>query len=384
LNTTLKLNQSGIAPGMSNSKTFKVLFALVSVLLFSKDSFTQQPKVNLLSANTHIVSATEKIQIQLRDSLIETISELINRSEYDMALKSSEYMRKMIPDDPSGYLLAADTYQSFMREYRLNIYEDNFEEYINKTVKVGEAALAREPSAENHFVLGATEGYRCLHWFRSGKWFKAIKAIRRSVKLLNTALELDSTFVDPLLGLALYEYAKSKLSVFGLGLFGDKTEKVISFLKRVENESRFVSTEAQYMLQLVYFEIGDLEKAYLYNTILLERFPNNLVNLYFQALILKRWDRLEESEKVWQEIIVNINEFEEQSHGFLAEVYYHLADIYYQTGQQEKSWKDLRQSAKHIHRYQEEREFEGLIYSYKALRNEVNDAFKKWEWNWAQ
>ncbi|MFQ5582975.1 MAG: tetratricopeptide repeat protein [Calditrichia bacterium] len=318
--------------------------------------------------------------ISLRDSLILKSVYFQHHQEFDSTLETASKLITIFPHDPSGYFLTADAYQSFMREYRVAVYEQQFEQFIDTTLVIAKKAVVDTPDADMFFIYGAAEGYRALHLFRKGNWLKAIGASRSSQKYLKAALELNPDFVDPIFGFALFDYAKMKIRIFGVGLFGDKTSDIIVRLKKVMRESRFLRANAMYTLQTIYYETGELDSAAVYNDRICSNFPNSLVALYFRALILEKYDRLNEAKICWETIITKIESFRQPSNNYLAECHYHLSQIYSEMGDKKPAWQELRKAAHFIHRYKKDEELDGSLYTYKEIKKAIGEAFKKWEW----
>lgn len=316
-----------------------------------------------------------------RDSLIGKIINGIQNEKYGTVFELTDLLQKEFPDDPSGYFLEADAYQTIMRDYRVRKYETEFDSLINLAVEVSNRAVEENPVAENYFIYGASEGYRCLHWFRSGKWLKAIGAAIKTLKMLRKARELDPEFVDPLFGLALYDYGKSKVQLLGLSLFSDKTEQIIENLNKVYAKSHFLSINALFSLQFIYFEVGQLGKMKEVNTKLLSLFPNHSVCHYYRALWLEEEDSLNEAQAQWLRVMDKIENFDPPSNNYLAECNYHLAKIAYQTGQIGKSRAYIQEAARHIRNYREKDELNGAIYTFEDIKDQINDALQKWELN---
>ena len=336
--------------------------------------FSLMPKTEVLNAQVSSDDAG-------RDSLIRKTLENIQKQNYETVFALTGLLQKRFPEDPSGYFLAADAYQTIMRDYRVRKYEVEFDSLINLAVEVSKRAVEKNPVAENYFIYGASEGYRCLHWFRSGKWLKAIGAAMKTLKMLRKAQELDPNFVDPLFGLALYDYGKSKVQLLGLSLFSDKTERIIENLNKVYAQSHFLSINALFSLQSIYYEIGQLDKAKEVNTKLLSIFPDHPVCHYYRALRLEEQDSLNEAEQQWLSVMDRIENFDPSSNNYLAECNYHLAKIAYQTGQMRESSAYIREAARHIRNYREEEELNGALYTFEDIKDKVNDALQKWELN---
>jgi tetratricopeptide (TPR) repeat protein len=316
-----------------------------------------------------------------RDSLIEKIQNYIFKEKYDSVFKYTDQLIDIFPEDPSGFFLKANAYQTIMRDYRVNIYETEFDSLITLAVDISKKAVEKNPIAENYFLYGSSEGYRCLHWFRTGKWLKAIGSAIKTLKLLHKALEKDPDFVDPLFGLAIYDYGKSKVQLLGLGLFSDKTEQIIENLNTVYEKSRFLSINALFALQLVHFELGDTDKVQEINKELISLFPQHPVCHYYYALNLEEQDSLMRAKQQWLTVLNKIEDFNPSSNNYLAECNYRLAKIAYQTGHHQQARAYIQEAARHIREYREEDELNGALYTFEDIKDQINDALQKWELN---
>jgi tetratricopeptide (TPR) repeat protein len=371
-----KLPQVNVKQAVSQKITlnFIVLCCFYSYL---NAQATNPPPV---SSGSNITANADYIKDGLKYDLIEKTIFSLHYQKIDSSFTYSSILREKFPEDPVGYFLTANIYQTIMRDYRLNLYEEEFEKYIHRTVEVAEKAVLDNPNAENCFLLGASEGYRCLHWFHEGKWIKAIKSVRKSVKMFNMALEKDPNYIDAIMGLAIYEYGKSKVKIFGIGLFGDKTDKVIADFKQVEESSHYLANHAMYMLQLIYFENEEYEKALEYNQKIFANYPGSSVAWYYRGLINQRLGNLDEAGAAWKELINRVEDFPKPSHGYLIESHYHLADIAYSRENKMPAWQHLRKAAHYIFLYKEEEELESIVYKFDDLKSDVEKAFNEWDW----
>lgn len=328
-----------------------------------------------------ILNAQVSLDRAVRDSLIRKTIENIQREKYDTVFALTDSLQKKFPGDPSGYFLAADAYQTIMRDYRVRKCEAEFDSLINLAVDISKQAVEENPAAEYYFLYGASEGYRCLHWFRSGKWLKAIGAAIQTLKMLRKAQELDPDFVDPLFGLALYDYGKSKVQFLGLSLFSDKTEQIIEDLNKVYAQSDFLSVNALFALQLIYFEIGQLDSMKEVNRKLLSLLPDHPVCHYYRALTLEEQDSLDQAQQHWLFVMDKIENSDPPSNNYLAECNFHLAKIAYQNGQVGKARAYIQEAARYIRNYKEEEELNGALYTFDDIKDQINDALQKWELN---
>jgi tetratricopeptide (TPR) repeat protein len=303
-----------------------------------------------------------------REAIVRQTLDQLHREAYDSVFANSLRLRERAPDDPVGYFLAADAYNTMMRDYRIRRFEAPFDSLIHLTIHRAKEAIKERPSAENYFLLGSAEGYRCLHLFRRGQWFKAIKSAVNSVDHLSRARDMDPDFVDPLLGLALYDYGKSKVPA--LGLFVSRKD-VIRRLERVRQEGRYVSISALYALQIVYFETERTEEAWKVNEALYLHFPDNPVCLYNRALLLEEMRRRQEAAEVWRRLIARVETSVQPGNGYLAECYYHLYLLEKEAGEIDHARKSLETAIRYVRAYREQDEMDGPYVSFKNIREAI-------------
>jgi tetratricopeptide (TPR) repeat protein len=217
--------------------------------------------------------------LEAREQLLQRGLDQLHREEFDSALAAGAELRRSWPDDPAGYLNAANVYQTMMRDYRVRSFEAQFDTMINRAVQVAEFQARKNPTAEMFFAVGSARGYQALHRFRRGEWMPALRDGVIALNAMNQALARDPEFVDPGLALALYEYWKSLKLDFGLGIFSRKREFAIRLLEKIWREARYVSVDAAYSLQTIHLRKGDYARALEINNWLHERFPRNPICL---------------------------------------------------------------------------------------------------------
>ncbi len=310
-----------------------------------------------------------------KEALIKQSIEQLNREVVDSVLINSAFLRKQCPADPNGYFLAADVYQTIMRDYRVRRYESKFDSLINLAVKTARKALKTQRTAENYFILGAAEGYRCIHWFCRGKYQKVFSSAITCIKSLRLANKMKPEFVDPLLGLALYEYGQSKVIPL---LLKSKRKNAILIMKRVQQEVRYVSINAMYALMMIYYETYEFNKAWQLNEQLFLKYPRNPVCLYNRALLLEKLERYSEAILIWKNLISHIEMFVQQSNNYLAECHFHVAQIYQGMGEPEMAIQELELAEMYVKLYQPEQEMDGPYTNFKDTRKAIQHARKKW------
>lgn len=120
-----------------------------------------------------------------------------------------------------------------------------------------EAALAVAPDdsarAGLHFWLGSAYGYRARQAELQGRYWRASREAGRMRGALERALELDSSCVDCLLGLAVYEYGLARASALArlvariIGLGGGNADRAMEMFRRVADEGVLTRTEGRWL-----------------------------------------------------------------------------------------------------------------------------------------
>ncbi len=351
---------------MFKLSAYRFLIPTMGLIVFHCWQFSSSAGLNLPEKSS---TATN------RSAMIRDAMELLNRSRHDSVLALSRAIIKNDPESPLGYFLAYDAYQTMMRDYRIKKYEAELEGLIKIAVKKATVCATLEPTAENYFLLGTVKGYYCVHLFQTGHFLKAIKTAENCLSFLKKAIKLDANFADPLLGIAVYDYGKSKIL---FGLLGRNKKSIIAKLKRVEQSGRYVATNAKYSLQAIYFESAQYDSALAINEQLYLRYPENPSCLYNRALLLEKANRLTEALELWNKLLGCVAVPEQTSHGYLAECYYHLAWIHHQLKNEPKAIESLTLAAKFASQRQADNEMEGPYTKFNDIKKKINTALKNW------
>lgn len=138
------------------------------------------------------------------------------------------------------------------------------------------------------FWLGTALGYRARQAELRGSYWRASRDARAMRQALDRALELDSTRVDCLLPLGLYDYSVARTGALArlvariIGLGGGDAERGMARVRRAGEAGRFTRPEAQwvYANMLVREAHGDTastNQARRIVTDLADRYPGNPV-----------------------------------------------------------------------------------------------------------
>jgi len=330
----------------------------------------------LSAVNASFSQRTDKNADEPR--LIKNTMELLNQGKHDSVLAICDQLMRDHPESPTGYFLAADAYETMNRDFRLKTYRAPFDSLIRLAVTKAEAKLAQEPASFNYFSSGIVKSYYCLALFQTGHYIKAIKTAEKGISLLRKSHALEPDFVDPLMGIAAYEYHKSKL-LFGL-LGGSEKEAIVKF-KKVVKLGRYLSTNAAYSLQAIYFENAHYDSALMINDQLFLKYPENPSCLYMRALLLEQARRLPEALQIWNRLIAVVSAPQPSSNGYLAECHYHVAAIHRQLDQADSAWASLMQAARFAANRRADAELEGSHAKFKEIKSNINKALREWKRN---
>lgn len=313
-----------------------------------------------------------------RQSLVRLGLQQINQDRHSDALDTARALGQLDPGDPAAHFIAATSYQTAMNDYRVRAHEAEFQRELELALGKGRARLSHSASPEHWFIVGATEGLRCVYLFRRGHRWKAINAARSSVRYLETASRLDPGFADPLLGLALYDYGASKVRLFGMSLFPGRLTQAVNRLHRAHKEARYVSVNALYSLQMIHYEAGEIDRALEVNDRLYAHFPDNPVCLYNRGLLLQRRGRFAEAVAAWEKLAALLQATPNPSQGFLAECHLNVAQARRALGRDDEARAALVRAVAAAAAYRHDRELDGPYASFDKISEVIRHAQSTW------
>lgn len=303
----------------------------------------------------------------------------MRRDAYDSAFVTIDRIRAGYPNAPHGDLLAADAYQTMMRDYRVRLYEAEFDSVIDLTISKAKTALREQRSGMLYFILGTAQGYLGIHDFYKGNMLRGVSTALTAIKTMHFALRVEPDFVDPLFALAIYDYGQYKALGWGLGIFRKKRQSALEQLGRVQADGQFAVLHAFYAQQMIHYDGEEYERALAINDVLFERFYNNPSCLYHRALLLDKTGQYAEAATIWQKLIDRIDQFEQASNGYLAESHYHLAVNLWQQGKKKASLAAIDRASAFLQDFDEDDEMQGPYFKYDDLKKWIKDSRSDWQ-----
>ncbi len=176
------------------------------------------------------------------------------------------------PKDPVGPALAASAliWQGAALaddEYR----RDSIDALLTEAAGRAEQAVAGAPTVSSRvsalFWLGTALGYRARQAELHGRLWRAVHDARDMRSALRRAIALDSSCVDCLLGLAVYDYALARAGTLArlaariLGLGGGNARLALARLQRVVEAGTLARDEAQWLYGNALLREGESDAA---------------------------------------------------------------------------------------------------------------------------
>ena len=205
---------------------------------------------------------------------------------------------KKNPEDPRGYHYQAGIY---LWRYLSNLdkYDyNNFIAYSDTAILKGELLMETEHNNSSVlYTIGADYSYRALAFTKAEKFLDAVWSSKKSESYLRKTLEVDSTYYDAYLGLGLYNFAVGQIPAafkWALNLAGIKgnVDLGMSYIKKAADKGNLSRVEAKfYMSQILSDFLFEYDKASVYLNSLVQKYPNNLLFNYSDAVLcIKRRD----------------------------------------------------------------------------------------------
>jgi tetratricopeptide (TPR) repeat protein len=219
---------------------------------------------------------------------------------YDLEFEEAERIFAGIvsekPQKPIGYF-----YRAMVSWSRLSVgfwNPETLKEFVNRldiTISVAKKRIEnQEADSFDYFYLGGALGFKGRFELMRHNWFSSYMLAFEAIEALRKCEKMDSSNVDVLLGLGIYDYYTAKLSgvlKFLTYLFlykGDKDEGLRK-LTRAADSATYSTIEAKSMLLHIFlFMEDDFKKALPFARELARRFRQNPRYKFFEGIVYIR------------------------------------------------------------------------------------------------
>lgn len=298
-----------------------------------------------------------------------------HNEQFEDALKLAKSIRENYPDEPAGVFGLLTTYQTIMRNYRIRLYEAQFDSLLTLSVKLSKQAIKRnKKDGRNYFYLGCAYGSRSIFYAQRGKWLEAFKYGSQVMRNFKRAIAYSPHFYDAYYGIGLYKYwlgAKSKLLRF-LPFANDNRQEGLEQIKLAISKAEFLNVDAMYGLSAAYFNDGEYDKALELAQQLYKSYPNNPTLLY-------RLGRIHQAQENWTEAKTYFNKLQNilknskfKSISYQVECLFQVAKCEYQLGNFLQTQK-LCQDAIILDKYCDfSKELNGPLDNYSDIKKQLH------------
>jgi len=314
------------------------------------------------------------------DSTILAGIHLLHQENFKEAIAEFGKIIEKYPDEAVGYFFTAASYQTLIDDYRNENYKQDFELYVDTAIGKAQRKIDDgSNSAEDHFYLGGSYGYRGIYKSFRGDWWGAFKDARKAKSHLDKALETDSTLYDCYFGLGAYHYWGSiKSRIFWWFPFiGDDREKGIQQYKLAAEKGRYAADEAKYGLLRVYIEEKRYQEALGLVEVLKAINPDDPFVLWMtgQAYMgLGNWD---ETLKTYQRLLEYFKSSPYSDLMAEVECRYWLAYVYYQKAQYRESLENLGIVLANKKKVEDNDYSEPILKGAEKLKDEIQKAMQE-------
>jgi tetratricopeptide (TPR) repeat protein len=220
------------------------------------------------------------------DSIIMRGLDLVHTDSTDQAVDEFKKLVEIFPNDPIGYFYVAASIQTMMDDYRNYSYQDEFNKYMDLTIKTAEAkSKQKHLTADDYLYLGGAVGYRGIHKALTGNWPGAFVDGLKGKGYLEDALKLNPKLYDVYYGLGSYHFWKSlKSKIFWwLPFVADNRQMGIDMIKLAIEKGRFARDDAQLALVRIWVENKEYDKAFAQIETLQKKYPHKPFLFWFLA-----------------------------------------------------------------------------------------------------
>ena len=231
-------------------QSVKIFFFLYCFIFLFKPSFAQ-------------VNIPDPAAEPLKSIILEGIDLTLNNN-FDSAMNLYQELIDSFPHYPAGYFYKGATIQAEMLDMENFQNATDFYDLMNKTIFIADSLRnSGDKEAWLFFYEGSAFLYRSFLKMKQRNWYSSYQDAKQGDKLLEEAIDLDSTLFDAYLGIGSFKYWKSAKSKFLLWLpfITDQREQGIDMVRLAIQRGWFVSTVGKDQLVWILMNRGDFQQA---------------------------------------------------------------------------------------------------------------------------
>jgi tetratricopeptide (TPR) repeat protein len=223
------------------------------------------------------------------------VVDLFYDMQFDKSHAAADAMAARHPKHPAGvFYRGVSSYQRWIAEGMRSTGTYRAFEADNEAAEKSARALL--PSAEGHYYLGATLGFRSRANAAQKHFFRALPDGASAIKHLKKALALDPSLSDARLGMGMYHYFAERMPAgakpFAYLLIGERADRKLgmSELWSVAESTGFARWEARSVLAVILSKDDEADWAGADKLLgeLTARYPHNPIYRLRRAYVAER------------------------------------------------------------------------------------------------
>lgn len=245
--------------------------------------------------------------------------DLLYNMRSDSARAIFEQIDQRYPDHPIGpYLQGLNLWWTIMLDLTNTDHDAAFYGFMNEVIERSEALLDENPDHFDALLFkAAAHGFKARLASNRHNWWKALRNGKNAIgPARQVATSAPSDNGDYVFGKGLYDYYTAILEeeypvvkTFTWMIPDGNRERGLRLLKRTAEEGYYVRTEAIYYLtQVHYLYEDDYLASRRYVQRLRDRHPGNPYFHNFEGRVYARWNRWDQAEEVFDEVVARSEE----------------------------------------------------------------------------
>jgi tetratricopeptide (TPR) repeat protein len=289
-----------------------------------------------------VVIALYPLAIQASDHYTPEVNSLIQRcidytftGDYNEAYQVCDRL-DTLEDGAMAYFYRLAVVGAAMIDYEDTLGLGSFFSDSRKCIDLAQARIdSGIETADDYFYMGSSLAYEALFYGHQGNIWAAYQSAVKSRKVLETCLDMDSSYVDARLGIGTYQYWMSrKLGVLTLlPVIHDERKEGIAQLERVIDEdapSKYLAISSLANIRIDQKEYGkalDLARRGL------ERYPDSRGFLWQEGAAATGLKEYKLANSIYENLLKQVTSLKRNNHfnelscyQSMSEGYYHLGD----------------------------------------------------------
>ncbi|OQX95891.1 hypothetical protein B6I21_03070 [candidate division KSB1 bacterium 4572_119] len=352
-------------------------------------SFTFIFVIFLIFSPGNVISEENQQSVKFSgvDSLVDVAVDYFYQKKFDVALNICDSVINLYPENPLGYLGKAGVYHLLMLNYRVNLFDQQFDSLTTLAIEAAQKAVIKyKKDADAFFVLGSSYGFRGLNRIRRGEWLSAFYDGMRGMSNIRKAHRLDNEMWDVYYAFGLFYYwksAKAKVLTF-LRLMKDEREKGIEYLKIAIEKGKYTSEESKFALIEIYYYEDRYHEALKECNSISEIFRDDPTWNYLMAKIYGKLNQWKQAKIFYTKLLELLEQSPFKSYSFFAECHYGLAKCAFETKDFTTAESEIKLAIKLSEKWDKKKEIEGPLLDFdlvlkriKKLENELKEIIRQ-------